>query len=104
MAQVVFWMMGGLSGASWGYVAMIAPMFAAGIVVPLLLTRQLNLMLLGDERALPELDKCEQADSLKLRKQFPSIEQKFREGVMAPSPADFSEITELLEIKHAASP
>ena len=52
MAQVVFWMMGGLSGATWGYVAMIAPMFAAGIVVPLLLTRQLNLMLLGDERAL----------------------------------------------------
>ncbi len=52
MAQVVFWMMGGLSGASWGYVAMIAPMFAAGIVMPLLLTRQLNLMLLGDERAL----------------------------------------------------
>ncbi len=51
MAQVVFWMMGGLSGASWAYVAMIAPMFAVGIVVPLLLTRQLNLMLLGDERA-----------------------------------------------------
>jgi peptidoglycan hydrolase CwlO-like protein len=37
--------------------------------------------------------------SLKLRKMFPSIEEKFREGVMAPSPADFSQITELLEIK-----
>ena len=37
--------------------------------------------------------------SLKLRKMFPSIEEKFREGVMAPSPSDFSQITELLEIK-----
>lgn len=37
--------------------------------------------------------------SLKLRKLFPSIEDRFREGAMAPSPADFSEITELIEIK-----
>ncbi len=37
--------------------------------------------------------------SLKLRKLFPSIEERFREGAMAPSPADFSEITELIEIK-----
>jgi hypothetical protein len=37
--------------------------------------------------------------SLKLRKLFPRIEEQFREGVMAPSPADFSQITELLEIK-----
>ncbi len=37
--------------------------------------------------------------SLKLRKLFPSIEERFREGAMAPSPADFSQITELLEVK-----
>ncbi len=37
--------------------------------------------------------------SLKLRKMFPTIEDRFREGDMAPSPADFSEITELLETK-----
>jgi twitching motility protein PilT len=37
--------------------------------------------------------------SLKLRKLFPAIEERFRGGVMAPSPADFSQITELLEIK-----
>jgi DNA anti-recombination protein RmuC len=37
--------------------------------------------------------------SLKLRKMFPSIEDRFREGDMSPSPADFSEITELLETK-----
>ncbi len=37
--------------------------------------------------------------SLKLRKMFPSIEDQFREGNMAPSAADFSQITELLETK-----
>lgn len=51
MAAIVYWTMGGLSAASWGYVAMIAPMFVLGIIVPLLSTRELNLMLLGDERA-----------------------------------------------------
>jgi len=51
MAAIVYWMMGGLGAASWQYLAMIAPMFAIGIVLPLLSTRELNLMLLGDERA-----------------------------------------------------
>ena len=37
--------------------------------------------------------------SLKLREMFPSIEDRFREGEMTPSPADFSQITELLETK-----
>lgn len=37
--------------------------------------------------------------SLKLRKLFPQIEQAQREGKMAPSPADFAHIVELLEIK-----
>jgi len=37
--------------------------------------------------------------SLKLRKMFPTIEEKFREGKMSPSAADFSQITELLETK-----
>jgi len=30
---------------------------------------------------------------------FPKIEERFREGEMSPSPADFSQITELLETK-----
>ncbi len=51
MAAIVYWMMGGFSAATWGYVAMIAPMFVLGIIVPLVSTRELNLMLLGDERA-----------------------------------------------------
>ncbi len=37
--------------------------------------------------------------SLKLRKLFPSIEEAQREGNMAPSPADFASIVELMEIK-----
>jgi iron complex transport system permease protein len=51
MAAIVYWMMGGLTSASWGYVAMIAPMFLLGIAFPLLATRELNIMLLGDDRA-----------------------------------------------------
>jgi twitching motility protein PilT len=37
--------------------------------------------------------------SLKLRKLFPTIEEAQREGNMAPSPADFASIVELMEIK-----
>jgi len=51
MAAIVYWMMGGFSAATWGYVLMIAPMFVLGVLVPLLSTRELDLMLLGDERA-----------------------------------------------------
>jgi len=51
MSAIVYWMMGGFSQASWPYVAMIAPMLLLGAILPLLSTRELNLMLLGDERA-----------------------------------------------------
>jgi iron complex transport system permease protein len=51
MAAVVFWMMGGLSAASWAYVSVIAPMFAIGAIAVIALSRGLNLMLLGEERA-----------------------------------------------------
>jgi twitching motility protein PilT len=37
--------------------------------------------------------------SLKLRKMFPRIEEGYREEGMAPSPSDFAEIMELMEIK-----
>ncbi len=37
--------------------------------------------------------------SLKLRKLFPKIEEAQREGTVAPSPADFASIVELMEIK-----
>jgi twitching motility protein PilT len=37
--------------------------------------------------------------SLKLRKLFPKIEERFRGGIMSPSPNDFAAITELLDVK-----
>ncbi len=51
MATVVFWMMGGLGGSSWQYLAVVTPMFLIGMIVPMLDRRALNLMLLGDDRA-----------------------------------------------------
>ena len=51
MTSVVFWMMGGLQNRSWEHVGMLAVMFAVGAVVPVLYHRELDLMLLGDERA-----------------------------------------------------
>jgi iron complex transport system permease protein len=51
MATVVFWMMGGLGAASWPYLAMLTPMFVVGAVLAMAFPRELNLMLLGDERA-----------------------------------------------------
>jgi iron complex transport system permease protein len=51
MTSVVFWMMGGLQNRSWEHVAMLAAMLGAGVVVPSLFHRELDLMLLGDERA-----------------------------------------------------
>ncbi|MDZ4654276.1 MAG: iron ABC transporter permease [Coriobacteriia bacterium] len=51
MQSVVFWMMGGLTSASWDYVGVVAAMFAVGAVLPALYSRELNIMLLGDERA-----------------------------------------------------
>lgn len=51
MQAVVFWMMGGLTGASWPYVGLLAVLLSIGLVVPLVFSRHLDLMLLGDERA-----------------------------------------------------
>lgn len=51
MAVVVFWLMGGLTAASWPYVFVLGGMFAVGIALPLASRRELNLLLLGDERA-----------------------------------------------------
>jgi len=51
MQTVVFWMMGGLTSASWDYVWIVSAMFAIGAVVPIFYARELDIMLLGDERA-----------------------------------------------------
>jgi len=49
--QVVFWLMGGFSGASWGYVRLSLPYMVAGTAVVLLFTRELNVLLSGEEKA-----------------------------------------------------
>jgi iron complex transport system permease protein len=51
MSRIVFWMMGGLQGATWTQVGIVAVMLAAGLAVALVFARELNIMLLGDERA-----------------------------------------------------
>ncbi len=51
MSSVVFWMMGGLQNRSWEHVVSLGMMLAIGSVVPALYHRELDLMLLGDERA-----------------------------------------------------
>lgn len=51
MHAVVFWMMGGLQRASWPWVGMLSAVLVVGGAVPLARSRDLDLMLLGDERA-----------------------------------------------------
>ena len=51
LSKVVFWMMGGLQGATWPQCAIVGVMLAVGLAVPLTRTRELDIMLLGDERA-----------------------------------------------------
>ncbi len=51
MARIVFWMMGGLQSATWQYVAVVGVMLVAGLSLPLAYSRELDIILLGDERA-----------------------------------------------------
>lgn len=48
---VVFWLMGGLSTANWDQVKMALPLILIGLPIPFFFTRELNVMLLGEERA-----------------------------------------------------
>lgn len=49
--QIVFWTLGSLNGTRWQYVGVVAPLCLAGIVGSLLLSRQLDLLSLGDRAA-----------------------------------------------------
>ena len=49
--QVVFWMMGGLGAAKWGYVRIMIPYFLVGFGVIYYFARELNALLLGEETA-----------------------------------------------------
>jgi len=49
--MVVFWMMGGLGGATWQTVKIMLPYAAVGFVTVMMFSRELNAMLLGEETA-----------------------------------------------------
>lgn len=49
--QVVFWLMGGLTGRGWDHVKALLPYTLAGYAVMQLYTKKLNLVLLGEEPA-----------------------------------------------------
>jgi len=51
MADIVFWIMGSLGRASWGGLAILAPIFVVAIAVIILLSRDLNALALGDQGA-----------------------------------------------------
>lgn len=51
VVAILFWLMGGLSARNWTHVVMIAPFVAVGLPLVLVYGRDLNALLLGDERA-----------------------------------------------------
>lgn len=51
LQAVVFWLMGGLASSGWDQVVISLPFAAVGLAIPFFYVRELNVMLLGDERA-----------------------------------------------------
>ncbi|MCX7795303.1 MAG: iron chelate uptake ABC transporter family permease subunit [bacterium] len=49
--ESIYWLMGGFSGRGWEHIKIVIPYFMVSILVLLLFTRELNLLLLGDEQA-----------------------------------------------------
>lgn len=49
--QIIFWTLGSMNGSRWQYVALVAPLCALGIAGTLVLSRQLDLLALGDRAA-----------------------------------------------------
>lgn len=50
--QIIFWMMGGLTGAKWNYLRVMAPYVLVGFSVIYYFARELNALLLGEETAV----------------------------------------------------
>jgi len=48
---VIFWLMGGFSARNWSHVKMVLPFFLLGLPIALAFVRDLNIMLLGEEKA-----------------------------------------------------
>ena len=51
LREILFWLAGGLDSRSWEHVRISAPLIAGGIAVTLLMSRDLNLLMLGDDEA-----------------------------------------------------
>jgi iron complex transport system permease protein len=51
MGQIIYWTMGSLTASSWEQVIIVLPGIIAGIIVVYFYSRDLNLMLLGEESA-----------------------------------------------------
>ena len=51
LREVLFWLAGGLDSRGWDHVRIAAPLVLAGAAVVLLMTRDLNLLTLGDDEA-----------------------------------------------------
>lgn len=49
--EIIFWQLGSLNGARWSEVAVVAPVTVVGVVCALLLSRQLDLLTLGERAA-----------------------------------------------------
>lgn len=51
MTEALFWLMGGFSGRGWGELSMFLPYFALGILILAGLSKELNIMSVGEECA-----------------------------------------------------
>ncbi len=49
--ESIYWLMGGFSGRGWEHVRIILPYFVVSTIILFLFTRDLNILLLGDEQA-----------------------------------------------------
>jgi iron complex transport system permease protein len=50
--EILFWLMGGLDSRTWQHVWLVLPCFLVGLIVALIYSRELDVLLLGEEVAL----------------------------------------------------
>ncbi|MSQ25035.1 MAG: iron ABC transporter permease [Dehalococcoidia bacterium] len=51
LREIIFWLAGGLDSRSWEHARLAAPLVLGGVAVIVALTRELNLLMLGDDEA-----------------------------------------------------
>lgn len=51
LREILFWLAGGLDSRSWEHVSLSAPFILGGVLVVMLLARDLNLLMMGDDDA-----------------------------------------------------